>query len=71
MQRCDGLVKVQPWPFKNEQFTVNIEACKLSQVKFNHSQELSQAICQAPINVLHKCSGMDFCQELVPAFYLC
>ncbi len=48
MELCDGLVKVQPWHFENEQFTVNVEACKLSQVKFNHSQELSQA----PINVL-------------------
>ncbi|MBK1987324.1 DUF3891 family protein [Sphaerospermopsis aphanizomenoides BCCUSP55] len=52
MQHRDGLVTVQPWPFENEQFTVNVEACSLSQVKFNHCQELSQALRQAPINVL-------------------
>ncbi|MBD2292034.1 DUF3891 family protein [Anabaena sphaerica FACHB-251] len=52
MQRRDHLVTVQPWPFEDQQFTVNVEACNLSQVKFDHSQELSQALRKAPINVL-------------------
>ncbi|MDZ8224451.1 MULTISPECIES: DUF3891 family protein [unclassified Nostoc] len=52
MQRSDNLVVVKPWPFENEKFTVNIEACDLSQVKFENSAELTQALQEAPIKVL-------------------
>ncbi|MDZ8187910.1 MAG: DUF3891 family protein [Nostoc sp. ChiSLP02] len=52
MQRSDNLVVVEPWPFQNDKFTVNIEACELSQVKFESSSELIQALQQAPIKVL-------------------
>ncbi|MBG1268510.1 DUF3891 family protein [Nostoc sp. WHI] len=52
MQRSDNLVVVKPWPFQDEQFTVNVEACDLSQVKFETSTELVQALQEAPIKVL-------------------
>lgn len=52
MQRSDNLVVVKPWPFQDDKFTVNVEACELSQVKFESSTELSQALQEAPIKVL-------------------
>lgn len=52
MQRRDRLVSVKPWPFQEEQFTVNVEACDLFEVKFESNAELTQALQKAPINVL-------------------
>ncbi|MBD2495172.1 DUF3891 family protein [Nostoc sp. FACHB-280] len=52
MQRSDSLVTVEPWPFEDEKFTVNVEACELSQVKFATPAKLIQALQQAPIKVL-------------------
>lgn len=52
MQRLDGLVTVKPWPDREKQFAVNVEACDLFQVKFESSAELSQALQSAPIKVL-------------------
>ncbi|WP_375515971.1 DUF3891 family protein [uncultured Nostoc sp.] len=52
MQRSDNLVVVKPWPFQDDKFTVKVEACDLSQVKFESSTELAQALQEAPIKVL-------------------
>jgi hypothetical protein len=52
MQRSDNLVVVEPWPFQDDKFTVNVEACDLSQVKFESNAELTQALQEAPIKVL-------------------
>ncbi len=52
MQRQDQLVTVKPWPFEDDQFTVNVEAAQLSQVKFKNSTELSKALQNAPIEIL-------------------
>ncbi len=52
MRRSDNLVVVKPWPFQDDKFTVNVEACDLSQVKFESSTELSKALQEAPIKVL-------------------
>ncbi|MBD2342520.1 DUF3891 family protein [Calothrix sp. FACHB-156] len=52
MQRSDNLVTVNPWPFEDEKFTVNIEACDLSKLKFKNSAELSQALQEAPLKIL-------------------
>lgn len=52
MQTKDGNVTVIPWPFQEEQFTVNVEACYVSQVKFENNAELTEALQQAPIKVL-------------------
>ena len=52
MQYRNGLVTVQPWPFEDDQFTVNVEACDLFQVKFDSNSELTNALQQAPIKPL-------------------
>ncbi|QLE58011.1 DUF3891 family protein [Nostoc sp. TCL26-01] len=52
MERGDQLLSVQPWPFENDQFTVNVEACDLHQLKFQSNAELTQALQAAPIKVL-------------------
>lgn len=52
MQRRDQLVTVKPWPFEEKQFTVNVEACDILQVKFESNAELTQALQSAPIKVL-------------------
>ncbi|MEH2031464.1 MAG: DUF3891 family protein [Nostoc sp.] len=51
-QHRDHLVTVKPWPFQEEKFTVNVEACDIFQVKFESNAELSQALQKAPISVL-------------------
>jgi hypothetical protein len=48
----DGNVTVKPWPFEKEEFTVNVEASYLSQVKFDKSEELTEALQTAPIKLL-------------------
>ncbi|MBD2361680.1 DUF3891 family protein [Anabaena minutissima FACHB-250] len=52
MQRSDNLLTVQPWPFEDEKFTVNVEACDLHQVKFESNAQLTQSLQTAPIKVL-------------------
>jgi hypothetical protein len=52
MQRGDRLITVKPWPFEDEKFTVNVEACELSQVKFDSNSELNKALQEAPVKVL-------------------
>ena len=51
-QRSDSHVSVEPWPFEAEQFTVNVEACYLSKVKFDSNNDLIAALQTAPIKVL-------------------
>ncbi|MBH8563120.1 DUF3891 family protein [Nostoc sp. CENA67] len=51
-QFADGLVTVKPWPFENDRFTVNVEACDLEQLKFENNDELTEALQKAPIKVL-------------------
>jgi Protein of unknown function (DUF3891) len=52
MQRSDQLIVVKPWPFEDDKFTVNVEACDLSQVKFENNAELTQALQESPIKLL-------------------
>jgi Protein of unknown function (DUF3891) len=52
MQNREGNVTVTPWPFEEEQFTVNVEACYLNQVQFENNAELTEALQQAPIKTL-------------------
>jgi hypothetical protein len=52
LQRSDETVTVQPWPFEEEPFTVNVEASYLEQVTFKDNEELTQALQKAPIKVL-------------------
>ena len=52
VQLKDEKVTVKPWPFEEEPFTVNVEACYLEQVTFSDNAELTQALQNAPIKVL-------------------
>lgn len=52
MQRSDNFVTVEPWPFEDDKFTVNVEACDLNHVKFKNNAELTKALQTAPIKVL-------------------
>lgn len=51
-QRSDGNLTVEPWPFDNEPFIVNVEACYLHQVTFKDNAELTEALQTAPIKIL-------------------
>lgn len=51
-QFSNGLVTVIPWPFEDKQFTVNVEASYLSQVKFEDNASLREALHAAPAKVL-------------------
>jgi Protein of unknown function (DUF3891) len=48
----DGKLTVEPWPFEEEQFTVNVEACCLTELKFDSNDALVKALKNAPIKVL-------------------
>lgn len=48
---ADG-VKVTPWPFEQDKFTVNVEASYLSQLQFDSSAALTEALQSAPIKTL-------------------
>ncbi len=52
VQLSDHLVTVKPWPFKEEKFTVNVEASYISQVKFDSNEALTEALQQAKIETL-------------------
>ncbi|ARV59942.1 hypothetical protein BZZ01_16090 [Nostocales cyanobacterium HT-58-2] len=52
VQSGDGNVTVQPWPFLEEKFTVNVEATYLDKLKFDSNDELTQALQTAPIKTL-------------------
>ncbi|WP_400193123.1 DUF3891 family protein [Hymenobacter sp. B81] len=49
---ADQAVKVTPWPFAAAEFSVSVEASRLSQLQFRDDEELSQALRQAPVEVL-------------------
>lgn len=51
-QLKDNRVTVEPWPFEENEFTVNVEACCLSQLQFESDEELTQALQDAPIKIL-------------------
>lgn len=48
----DGKLTVEPWPFGEEKFTVNVEAAHLAQLKFESNEELISALQTAPIEIL-------------------
>lgn len=51
IERSDG-VRVKPWPFLEEKFTVNVEATYLEKLKFDSNEELSQSLQTSPIKTL-------------------
>lgn len=48
----DGRLTVDPWPFEDSEFTVNVEASCLSQLKYESNEELVKALQSAPIKIL-------------------
>lgn len=48
----DGRVTVEPWPFEAKTFTANVEACHLSELKYDSNEALISALQEAPIKVL-------------------
>jgi hypothetical protein len=52
--RCleNGNLTVEPWSFEDDEFTVNVEACYLSELKYESDDALIDALKQAPIKVL-------------------
>jgi hypothetical protein len=48
----DGRVTVEPWPFEAREFTVNVEASCLSELKYANNEALVLALKQAPIKTL-------------------
>ncbi|GAB4212439.1 MAG: hypothetical protein OHK0022_48250 [Roseiflexaceae bacterium] len=52
MQRPDGSLCVEPWPFRTERFTVSVDACRLDQLRFKDNNELVKALRTAPVETL-------------------
>lgn len=52
LQRDDRTVVVQPWPFEDDDFTVELEASYLTQITFRSNEELTEALKQAQIATL-------------------
>lgn len=50
--RSDDTVTVKPWPFKLKQFSVQVDAAYLSEIKFEENQALIQALQQAPMKTV-------------------
>ncbi|GAB2773209.1 hypothetical protein HNQ93_000876 [Hymenobacter luteus] len=48
----EGPVRVQPWPFRDKQFIVSVEATVLHQLQFTDDAELAAALREAPIELL-------------------
>lgn len=48
----NGHLGVTPWPFNEPEITVNVEACCLSQLKFDSNDELREALKNAPRKTL-------------------
>jgi hypothetical protein len=49
IQRGDDKLTVKPWPFQDKEFTVRVDACYLTQMKFESDRELVETLKQAPI----------------------
>jgi hypothetical protein len=50
--RCleNGDLTVEPWPFEDDKFTVNVESAHLSELKYDGNDDLVKALKQAPIS---------------------
>ncbi len=47
-----GPVLIRPWPFRDEEIEVSIEASVLTQLQYRDDAELSDVLCAAPIELL-------------------
>lgn len=48
-QRDDKTLNVEPWPFEEAEFFVNVEVHKLKQLRFNSEAELRKALREADV----------------------
>lgn len=51
-QLSDEKLTVEPWPFEDNEFTVNVETTCLSELKYPNNKALVKALQEAPIKVL-------------------
>jgi Protein of unknown function (DUF3891) len=51
-EMSDGHLTVEPWPFEDQIFTVNVEASILSELKYESSEHLISALKEAPVKLL-------------------
>jgi hypothetical protein len=51
-QLDDGRLTVEPWCFQDREFTINVEAAHLDEIKFTSNEALTEALQDAPIRVL-------------------
>jgi len=51
-QLNDGSITVEPWPFEDAKFTVNVEACLLSKLKYESTDQLVADLKNAPVTLL-------------------
>jgi hypothetical protein len=54
-QREDATLAVEPWPFEEDEFVVDVEASYLSQLQFKNDNELDAALAKAEIKALQWC----------------
>ena len=52
LQRKDGTLGIEPWPFEADTFDVHVESFQLTQLSFSSDNELYNALQDAPIEVL-------------------
>jgi Protein of unknown function (DUF3891) len=52
LKRADDTLSVKPWPFRAERFTIHVDACYPTQMKFDSNQELLEALQHAEIKSL-------------------
>lgn len=51
-QLSDGSITVEPWPFEDDKFMVNVEACLLPELKYESTEQLVFDLKKAPVTVL-------------------
>ena len=49
---AEAPLHIRPWPFREKQFTVSVEATVLHQLQFQNDDELATALHEAPIKTL-------------------
>jgi Protein of unknown function (DUF3891) len=48
----DGHITIEPWPFEEAKFTVNVEATMLSELKYESTEHLVSALKTSPVTLL-------------------
>lgn len=49
IQRTDTTLKVEPWPFENDDFTVQVETCVVQRLFFESDNQLLEAMKATPV----------------------